>query len=121
MTTQTTTKQAITIATDNKVEVVQMPAGTGSAEYEFLSASVGGWIEMVTLVDDLDGIILWVNEEGKINNLDYNPLATTIWETCFGFTDVIVGNAILTGGADEDGETLPLTDKQVATILALVK
>jgi hypothetical protein len=121
MTTKTETKQAITISTDNKVEVVQMPADTGTAEYNFLSTAVGGWIEMVTLVDDLDGIILWVNEEGKIDQLDYNPLATTIWETCFGFTDVIVGNAVLTGGSDEYGQTLPLTDEQVQAILALVK
>jgi hypothetical protein len=121
MTTKTETKQAITISTDNKVEVVQMPTDTSTAEYNFLSAAVGGWIEMVTLVDNLDGIILWVNEEGKIDQLDYNPLATTIWETCFGFTDVIVGNVVLTGGSDEDGETLPLTDEQVQAILALVK
>ena len=64
MTTKTETKQAITISTNNKVEVVQMPTDTSTAEYNFLSAAVGGWIEMVTLVDDLDGIILWVNEEG---------------------------------------------------------
>jgi hypothetical protein len=120
MTTQTATKQAITISTSNKVEVVEMPTDTSTAEYNFLSASVGGWIEMVSLVDDLDGIVLWVNEEGKINNLDYNPLATVIWETCFGFTDVIVGNAVLTGGTDDEGETLPLTDEQVKTILALL-
>lgn len=120
MTTQTETKQVVVITTDNKVEVAQMPANS-TEEYNFLSTAVGGWIEMVSLVDDLAGIVLWVNEEGKIDQLPYNPLATTIWETCFGFTDVIVGNAVLTGGSDEDGETLPLTNKQVETILALVK
>jgi hypothetical protein len=39
----------------------------------------------------------------------------------YGFTDVICGTAVLTGGTDDEGETLPLTDEQVAKILAVVK
>lgn len=114
------TKQVVVIETDGSVKVDQMPAG-GSAEYQYLNTAVAGWIQCVDLDEALEGVTIWVNEEGKMEGLPYNALATLVWETSYGFTDVIVGNAVLTGGTDDDGETLGLTDEQVAKILALVK
>jgi hypothetical protein len=112
------TKQVVVITPEHEVSVQQMPVAN---EYNFLNTAVAGWIQAVALTDDLEGITLWVNEEGKLDNLPYNPLATLLWEMSYGFTDVICGTAVLTGGSDEDGETLPLTDVQVAQILAIVK
>jgi hypothetical protein len=120
MSTQTETKQVIVITPENSVAVAEMPAGD-TAEYNFISTAVDGWVECVELREELAGISLWVNEEGKMNNLDYNSLATILWETSYGFTDVIVGTAVVTGGTDETGATLPLTDDQVNIILALVQ
>lgn len=111
-------KQVIIITPEHEVSVQQMPMAD---RYNFLSTAVAGWIQAVPLADDLEGITLWVNEEGKLNNLPYNPLATILWEMSYGFTDVICGTAVLTGGSDDEGETLPLTDEQVAKILAVVK
>jgi hypothetical protein len=110
------TKKVITISTLGEVAVAEMPSET---EYNFLNTSVGGWIEMVRLERELEGVILWVNEEGKIDGLPYNDLATLVWEMSYGQTDIIVGNAVLTGDTDDEGETLSLTDEQVAKVIAL--
>jgi hypothetical protein len=111
------TKQVIVITPEQEVSVQQMPIAN---EYDFLNTAVAGWIQAVELSEDLEGITLWVNEEGKMNSLPYNQKATFLWEKSYGFTDVIVGTAVLTGGTDDEGETLPLTDVQVAEILALL-
>ena len=111
------TKQVIVITPEHEVSVQQMPI---AKEYDFLNTAVAGWIQAVELSEDLEGITLWVNEEGKLNGLPYNQKATYLWEKSYGFTDVIVGTAVLTGGTDDEGETLPLTDVQVAEILALL-
>jgi hypothetical protein len=110
------TKKVITISTLGEVAVAEMPSEN---EYNFLNTSVGGWIEMVRLERELEGVILWVNEEGKIDGLPYNDLATLVWEMSYGQTDIIVGNAVLTGDTDDEGETLSLTDEQVAKVIAL--
>jgi hypothetical protein len=112
------TKQVIVITAEHEVSVQQMPVAD---EYNFLNTAVAGWIQAVPLIDDLEGITLWVNEEGKMANLPYNIKATYLWEQSYGFTDVIVGTAVLTGGSDDEGETLPLTDVQVAKVLELLK
>jgi hypothetical protein len=84
--------------------------------YKTLSDAVGGMIEAVSLPS---GMTLWVNEEGKLNGLPVNRVATELLTREFGQKfDTIVGNAIITGGADDEGETLGLTNDQVATLVA---
>jgi len=88
-----------------------------SLDYTTLSGAVGGLIEAVTL----DGnITLWCNEESKILGLPYNHKATQLWEDTFRATDVIMGDVILTGGSDEGGETLPLSDSQLEKIYSII-
>lgn len=105
--------KALVLTTDNTVEVEQDTDEFVS--YATLSRAVGGMIEAVTLPS---GLTLWVNEEGKLDGLPVNEYATRLFVSAFGAVDVIVGNAIITGGADDDGETLGLTDEQVADLLA---
>lgn len=111
------TKQVVVIKTNGEVSAEQVE---NENEYNFLSETLEGWIQAVNLTDDLEGLTLWVNEEGKMNGLAYNQKATYLWEKSYGFTDVIVGNAVITGGSDDEGETISLTDEQVAEILALL-
>lgn len=114
-------KTVVVVDTEGNVEVLEKTWDKDSSEeYNFLNASVGGWIEAVSLTNDLEGITLWVNEEGKMTGLPYNEKATAVWENSYGFTDVIVGNAVFTGGSDDEGETLSLTENQVKAILSLV-
>ncbi len=75
--------------------------------YQFLSESVGGLIQGVSLSDKVD---MWLNEEGKIIDLPYNHIATVAWASVFGETDIIVGDVVFTGGVDEDGEIVGLSE-----------
>lgn len=103
--------KALVINTDGTVAVVE-PTLDG------LQASVDGWVQAV----DLSGTLtLWVNEEGKMVGLPHNRYAQILWDEAYGEgTDYIVGNAVLTGGTDEDGNTLGLDDETIATVKARV-
>lgn len=85
-------------------------------EYEFLSGTVGGYIQSVFLDKGMREISLWCHEEGKLIGLPYNPVATAIWEESYGATDIIVGDVVLTGLADDEGDTLGLSDDDVAKL-----
>jgi hypothetical protein len=111
------TKQVVVIKANGEVSAEQV---ANENEYQFLSETLEGWLQAVPLDDDLAGLTLWVNEEGKMNGLAYNQKATYIWEKSYGFTDVIVGNAVITGGTDFDGETISLTDEQVLAIVGML-
>ncbi len=78
-----------------------------TGKYEELSELVGGYIE--TLYFD-KGILMILNEEGKINNLDFNYNATMIYNHMYNYTyctkgDYIVGDVILLN-SDESNEAL---------------
>jgi hypothetical protein len=85
-------------------------------EYNFLSEAVGGDIEAVTLQGPLNGLIMWVNEEGKIIGLPDNGPATTIWASAYGLTDIMAGTAVITGASNDNGVTRSLTLKQISAI-----
>lgn len=97
--------RAIAINTQSEISEHHFERGES---YDLLSDSVGGMIECISLSDKID---MWINEEGKVYNHDYNPLATLIFAHKFGSIDIIVGDVILTGGVDEEGETLGLSDE----------
>ncbi len=106
--------KALVLTTNNTIEVEQDTDEFVS--YATLSRAVGGMIEAVTLPS---GLTLWVNENGKNDGLPVNEYATNLMTREFGATyDILVGNAIITGGADDEGETLGLTDEQVAELLS---
>ena len=86
---------------------------SSEGEYDFLSGSVGGSIQSVYLGNDFDGFNLWCNEEGKLEGLPFNALATELWENSYGKTDMIVGDVVVTGGADDEGETIGLSQEQM--------
>lgn len=80
---------------------------------EQLQEAVDGWVQAVDLSPTLT---MWLNEEGKLNGLPFNPFATWLWEEVYGSTDFIVGDVIFTGGTGEEGETLGL-DEEIANKL----
>jgi len=108
--------KAVKITTWGDKEVVEF---NNSTSYNVLREAVGGWIEQVWF--DEYNFTLWVNEEGKLEGLPQNPIATALWVDEYDKTDVVVGNVIITGGADDDGNTLGLTDEQVEFLLAYDK
>lgn len=74
-------------------EVIEVsPKNNRDFTLEELQSFVEGDIEIINLTAEK---ILIVNEEGKINKLPFNELATELWKKYYGRTDYIVGNALL--------------------------
>lgn len=105
-------KEALRVNTDFTTEVLDL----SSNEYEQLRDTVGGLIQAVDL---RQGLTIWVNEEGKLIDLPVNVIGTHLWEKSFGMTDVIVGNCVFTGNADDEGETLELANSWIVQIQEL--
>jgi hypothetical protein len=86
-----------------------------------LQSRVGGYVQVIALRGQFAGYELWLNEEGKLNGLPFNSCATLIWEECYGRTDVVVGNAVITRMANAEGVTPTMTAAQVAKVLGIIK
>ena len=97
---------AITLDAEGVAKEIELTEG--ESQLKVLQDAVGGWVQAVDFTQDLT---LWCNEEGKLNGLPINPMATFLWEKYFGFTDVICGNVIFTGGTGDEGETLGLNEE----------
>lgn len=108
-------KLAIKISTTGEVTNLDLTDDSLST----LQSAVNGWVQAVDLARDLT---MWCDEEGKLVGLDHNPYAQFMWDTVFGaHTDYLVGDIVLTGGADDEGETLGLTDEQEQIIRNVVQ
>ena len=109
-------RQALKLNVHGETQVVDLDAPIGSLKV--LQDAVGGWVEAVDLSETLT---MWCNEEGKINGDILNAKANQIFRDTFGAVDVIMGDVIFTGGADDEGDTMGLTDAQVNSLLQAVK
>jgi hypothetical protein len=102
-------KKAIIIPVEGETKVVDLEAPEGSLKV--LQNAVGGWVQALDLTERLT---MWCDEEGKVTGKPVNILATRMFWNAFGVNDdIIVGDIILTGGTDEEGATLGLTEEQV--------
>lgn len=103
------------MTTIKKAFVVE-PDGTNyiqhfeQAPLRILQGIVEGLIEPV---DIAKGFTLWVNEEGKLTGKTPNKVATALYQRKYGAVDIVVGTVVFTGGTDEEGETLGLTDETI--------
>ena len=79
------------------------------ASLESMQAIVGGWLEAVPLTPN---IILWINEEGKMMDLEPNFALTAPNGKAL---DIIVGNVVITG-VDIAGNTSSLSDSDILMI-----
>lgn len=101
-------KQAVKINTNGTTEVLDLTAG--ESELRVLQTAVDGLIEPVRIRADLD---MYVNEEGLFRaDLDLNG-----WALVFAGVP-IRGNVVITGVVDDNGETIGLTDAQVASLMS---
>lgn len=96
--------KGIIIKTDNTWEVVEY-----ENDFRYLQKVVDGLIEFVEVGEGIDMVI---NDEGKLLDLDLNPLATILY-SC---KDAIVGNVIVVGVDYSTGETISLNDEQIANL-----
>lgn len=104
--------KAVIITTQGEKSVVEFDNATC---YKTLSDAVGGMIECVGIDENTD---MWVNENGIAEGLPLNLFGSAIYKETWNAGNPILGNIIITGGADEEGYTLGLTDEQVEKWLA---
>lgn len=79
-------------------------------ELETVQTRVGGYIQILPV--QFHGCGIFLNEEGQMLDLDRNRLA----EAVFNWPDMLLGNAVITGGTDEDLDTVGLSDQQLERI-----
>ena len=89
-----------------------------SPDYNTLRKAVGGWIEGVALV----GVTAYCNEEGKLEGLPVNALATRLAHTDKAIypNDTINGDMIVLGPLDDEGESTSLSDEWIRVNLTSV-
>jgi hypothetical protein len=98
----------VVITPDYEVEIVPDPV---SLDLKFLQKEVGGWVEVVHL-ETADGLIqMWLNEEGLLQNLPYNSLATHL----YGHSH-LVGTVVITG-LDDEGDACTLTEAEFVALM----
>lgn len=107
-------EKVISIRTDNTVEIHQVE----SIEYETLSTAVNGMIELVSISEDID---MWLNEEGKFIGLEPNVIATILFYRAFSRFDLVMGDVIITGGSDDEGKTIGLSDESIIDIMTMLQ
>lgn len=103
-------KNAVILRADGSKEVIDM-----SLWRDYLSnmqSIVGGFIEHVNTSIGAD---MWINEEGRLEGLPVNENATELYDP-WANKEPIVGDVLLTN-VDEGGETIGLTDHQVAFLM----
>jgi hypothetical protein len=86
-----------------------------------LQNAVGG---LVQPIDILDGrATMWLNEEFLLlPGLEENIMASAIYEQEFNLSNQrLLGNAIFTGGTDENGFTLGLNEQMVDLITQMAE
>lgn len=86
-----------------------------------INESVGGWIEATPT----DGsITIWINEEGKLARLPFNPLGHALWAYvdsywCIDAGDWMAGPCVVTGPNDVDGKTADVPEWVLPTLATL--
>jgi hypothetical protein len=80
-----------------------------------LQECVGGYIEAITLHSF--EATMYVNEDGKSKGLMFNTPATVLFQGDYGKTDVVVGDVVLVGFTDAEGNDTGLTDDQIQSFL----
>jgi hypothetical protein len=81
-------KEALYLTHDNKVTTLCEGKLSLSVAQEF----VGGLVELTYITDD---VLMLCNEEGLIQNLPFNKLATAVYQKYVSSDGHIVGNVIL--------------------------
>jgi hypothetical protein len=96
------TYRALLIPLEGPITELHIPTDDDGASLAALQAAVGGWIEAVSLppfVTDADRATAYVNEEGKLEGLPPNYLATDVMVPGVGLMwgDYIAGPMVVCG------------------------
>lgn len=98
------TIKALVVTPDMSISLQDIEGGGND-----LRELVGGWIECPPCSDTT--LSFWINEEGKLNGLPFNQIATGMWYATTPMMighDHLVGTVVITGGVDRHGNTMTL-------------
>ena len=110
------TKKAVVVQPNGSAEVVEFTSDTALAT---LQKAVDGYIEAVDLDEKF---VMWVNEEGLLRqDLVSNYLGAILYKEVFKAYNPINGTVVFTGGVDEEGMTLGLTETQLEGTLLMAE
>lgn len=109
----TRTPGALLITPEADIVPVNLPADTDNRLVVMRSVIRCERVDVVALTDQVD---MWLDDDGLYNH-PVNKLATLL-AVRFGFTwQEYHGPVLLTGGADAEGETVPLTKDKILALL----
>ena len=106
--------QAMVIKVDGSIEMK-----TIAADLKSLQDEMGGYIELIKLNDGK--LSLYINEEGKLEGLPVNLVASLIANQTGLKGDFIVGNAVFLGKGTADGRETSVDPDFVERISAWAK
>lgn len=96
----------------DSLEAVTLTREAGGTHLASLYAALGvRLVDVIRLTDDID---CWVDDEGRVNGSDENPLGTSMFRA-FGWHlahDDTVRGSMLFAGHDGRGGMVSLTDRQ---------
>ncbi len=100
-------KLALQVTTTDQMNILDIEQDSLAT----LQKGVGGYIQPVDYGNELT---MWVNEEGKLDGSDLNSTGSLWWNAIFPeHFDLVFGDIVFTGGTDENGDTLGLSEEQV--------
>jgi Domain of unknown function (DUF3846) len=110
------TPDALLITPEADIVPISLPADSEARLTVMRSVLRCDKVDVVALTSRLD---MWIDDEGLYNH-PVNKLAT-ILAARFGFThQSYYGPVLLTGGANEDGDTVPLNKYKVVALLTSI-
>lgn len=126
-------RYALVLKTDGTTEAVEFPEDT-SKQVEILGEKVGGLFDTVNVYNQEDSAVeftIWVNDEGLLLDLPFNKAASELQAVGYhrqGMTEeqardnaYLVGDAVLTYGPDEEGNTEGFDRDTIDDLIALLK
>lgn len=116
---------ALRILVDGTVEELDLDSAEGSLKVlqngvKFDDQDVS---PLVQAIDLSRGVTMWCHEEGKLLGHPWNDTATMLYRFDFGtnYEDYIAGNVVLTGGVDDEGDTLGIPEERVEGLRRLAR
>ena len=110
--------KAIVIGTNGSVVTQELN------DLESIHKVVGGYIEHITFPFKKNCCLSgFINEEGKLDNLPVNRIATNLWQSSNKWDklyDFLVGSVIITGEIDPEGNTKDISDEQIEYVLSRI-
>lgn len=107
-------KRSILINPNGILEVLDLDPADELAQ---LQTAVAGYVEAAYPTGDTT---LWFNEDGRMRELPINGLASQLWwKLQPGHNTQLRGVVVVTGGADRNGDSLPVTAETESLIREL--